>query len=182
VPTPQWPLEIDAGDGVVLRAPDPIDAEAITEAVNSSLDELRPWMPWAADPATIDQQAVRLAVVAETFAFGGDAGYTVFADGEVAGVVGIHDRARDPEAREIGYWLRTAATGRGVMTRAVTAVVAELARQGFRVAVIHCDEANHRSASVASRSGFTLVRTEADQARDAPAATGRTMVWERRLP
>jgi RimJ/RimL family protein N-acetyltransferase len=177
----EWPREVDAGAGVVLRAPDPIDAEGVCEAINASLDELRPWMPWAAEPATVDQQAVRLAIVAEGFAVGGDAGYTIFSDGEVAGIVGVHDRLGDATAREIGYWLRTSATGRGVMTRAVRAVVEVLAGAGIERAVIHCDEANARSAAVAARAGFTLVEVIDDPTRDAPASTDRTMIWERRL-
>lgn len=177
----EWPDEIDAGAGVVLRAPDPIDAEGICEAINESLDELRPWMPWAARPAAVDQQAVRLAVVAEGFALGGDAGYTIFADGEVAGVVGVHDRLGNPTAREIGYWLRSSAGGRGVMTRAVEAVVGMLGAVGIVRAVIHCDEANEPSAGVARRAGFTLVEIIDDPTRDAPASTARTMIWERRL-
>ena len=165
-----WPAEVDAGDGVVLRGPDPVDAEAITDAVQSSLDELRPWMPWAAEPSSVAQQAVRLAVVGEAFAVGGDASYTVFVDDEVAGVVGVNDRLGDPAAREVGYWLRTSHVGRGVMTRAVLAVVGVLADVGIERAEIHCDEANHRSAAVARRAGFVHVRTD-----------GTSMVWERHL-
>ena len=177
----EWPREVDAGAGVVLRAPDPIDAEAICAAINESLDELRPWMPWAAEPAEVGQQAVRLAVGAEAFDVGGDPGYTVFADGEVVGMVGVHDRLGDSSAREIGYWLRTSVTGRGVMTRAVRAVVDVLAGAGMKRAEIHCDEANRASAGVAERAGFTLVEVIDDPTRDAPATTDRTMIWERAL-
>jgi RimJ/RimL family protein N-acetyltransferase len=177
----EWPRKVDAGAGVVLRAPDPIDAEAICEAINDSLDALRPWMAWAAEPAEIGQQAVRLAVGAEAFTLGGDVGYTLFADGEVAGGVGVHDRLGDPSAREIGYWLRTSATGRGVMTQAVRALVDVLAGAGIERVEIHCDAANVASAGVAERAGFTIVRVVDDPTRDAPAATDRTMIWERQL-
>ncbi len=154
-----WPIEIDAGGGVVLRAADPIDAEAITDAVHESLAELRPWMPWATDPVSIDQQAVRLAVQAEAMAIGGDAGYTVVADGETAGYLGVHDRLGDPTARELGYWLRTSAAGRGTMTGAVRAMVGVLAERGFTRAEIHCHEDNLRSAAVAVRCGFAHTTT-----------------------
>ncbi len=165
-----WPLEIDAGGGVALRAADPIDAEAITDAVHESLDELRPWMPWAADPISIDQQAVRLAVLAEAMALGGDAGYTVVADGDLAGYLGVHDRLGDPTAREIGYWLRTSAAGRGTMTGAVLAMAGVLADRGFTRAEIHCHEHNLRSAAVAARCGFTYTST-----------TDASMTWVRLL-
>jgi RimJ/RimL family protein N-acetyltransferase len=171
-----WPDEIDAGEGVVLRRPDPIDAEAITQAIVDSLDELRPWMPWAQEPPDVDQQAVRLAIVGESFAAGGDAAYTVFLGDDVIGTVGIHDRV-EPDAREIGYWLRTGWTGRGLMTRAVAALAKAAFDAGVERIEIHCDEANRRSAAIPRRLGFTHVAT-IEEARTAPADTNRTMVWE----
>ena len=179
--TVAWPPEVDAGDGVVLRGPDPADAEGMVEAIASSLDELRPWMAWAAEPMTVDQQAVRMALASEQFALGADAHYTIVVDGEIGGSIGMHDRLGDPAAREIGYWRRTGFGGRGVVTRAVGAVVAVLAGQGFERVEIHCDAGNAPSASVAERAGFTLLRIEDDTERDAPASTMRTMVWERWL-
>ncbi|MEA3078571.1 MAG: hypothetical protein QOF60_3479 [Actinomycetota bacterium] len=172
----RWPDEIDAGEGLVLRRPDPIDAVAITEAIADSLDELRPWMPWAAEPPDIDQQAVRLAVIGEAFDAGGDAAYTVFLDDVVVGTVGIHDRV-EPDAREVGYWLRTGWTGRGLMTRAVAALVRAAFDAGVERIEIHCDEANRRSAAIPRRLGFTHVAT-VEEPRSAPADTNRTMVWE----
>ncbi len=176
-----WPWGIDVGDGIALRGPDPHDAEGLVAAIDASLEELRPWMAWAAAPATLDQQAVRLAVAAEAFSIGADASYTVVVDGEVAGVIGIHDRLGDDTARELGYWLATEHSGRGVMTRSIVAVLAVVASLGFDRAVIHCDEQNHRSAGVARRAGFTLTAVVDDDERAAPAASGRTMVWERSL-
>ena len=154
-----WPAVVDLGDGAALHAPDPIDAEGIAAAIDASRDELVRFLEWAAHPLTVDQQAVRLAVHAESFAVGGDVQYTVVVDGEPAGALGIHERGHGPRTRELGYWLRTSCTGRGVMTRAVTAVVGLLVERGFELAVITCKEANERSAAVARRAGFTHVAT-----------------------
>jgi ribosomal-protein-serine acetyltransferase len=168
--TVSWPPFVDAGDGVTLRAPDPVDAVAITEAIAESRDELRRFLDWAEEPMTVDQQAVRLAVHAEAFAAGIDAQYTVFVDDEAAGALGIHDRGHGSETMELGYWLRTSCTGRGVMTRVVVAAVEVLTAVGFERAVITCKEANVRSAAVAERAGFAHVGT----------ADG-SMRWERAL-
>src|SRR4051794_9877759 len=46
-PTPPYRIETER---LVLRCWDPADSDALDEAVAESLDELRPWMPWAADP------------------------------------------------------------------------------------------------------------------------------------
>jgi ribosomal-protein-serine acetyltransferase len=59
---------------------------------------------------------------------------------------------------EIGYWLRTAYTGRGFMTTAVRALSrVALALPGIdRVAIRH-DVANAASGAVAAKAGFTEV-------------------------
>lgn len=178
---PGWPAEIDCGDGIVLRGPDPADAEGVTRAINESLDELRPWMVWAQEPTTVDQQAVRLAVASEAVAAGAEPLYTLVVDGEVAGGVGVHDRADDPLTREIGYWRATRSAGRGAVTRAVLALVEAVTAMGFERVVIHCDEGNVRSAAVAERAGFTHVSTVDDPGRKNPDSSQRTMTWERRL-
>lgn len=172
-----WPTSIDVGDGLVLRAPDPIDAEAMADAINASLDHLRPFMAWATGPAAVDQQALRMAIGREAFEVGGDAGYTIFDGADVVGGIGLHHRG-GPGVLEIGYWVRVDGEGRGVVTRSVRALAALAFERAERV-VIRCDVANTRSAAVPERLGFTLVRIE-DVEPAAPANTGRMMVWELR--
>jgi RimJ/RimL family protein N-acetyltransferase len=55
---------------------------------------------------------------------------------------------------------------------------------GFSELVLHCDEANARSAAVARKAGFTHVGTAdvpADRPRT-PVQSGREMRWVRRRP
>lgn len=172
-----WPTSIDVGDGLVLRAPDPIDAEAMVDAINASLDHLRPFMAWATAPTAVDQQALRLAVSREAFDVGGDAAYTIFDGAEVAGGMGLHRRG-GPRDLEIGYWVRAGFEGRGIVTRSARALTAMALRCADRV-VIRCDAANVRSAAVPERLGFTLVRVDEVEPA-APANTGRMLVWELR--
>lgn len=167
--------------GVVLRAPDPVDAEAVTEAANSSLDHLRPFMEWAAEPATVDRQAVRLALAREDFAAGGDAHYTIFEGDEVSGGVGLH-RRQGPDAIEIGYWVRADRQGRGIITASVSALLpVAFGAEGIERVVIRCDEANTRSATIPQRLGFGLAGMEEYDA-VAPGQIGRMMRWELRRP
>ena len=168
------------GIALVLHGPD--EAAAVADAVNASLDHLGPWMPWAHRPTTVQEQAMRLALVVEQFHNGGDASWTIVApDLEVAGGCGlhhvdVHEREASP-VLDIGYWVHTDAAGRGYATLATAA----LARVAFEVlgaarVRITCDEANVRSAAVPERLGFALAEVRDDE-RDAPADTGRTMVW-----
>jgi RimJ/RimL family protein N-acetyltransferase len=146
-----------ATDRLVLRCWDPADAALLKEAIDSSLDHLRPWMPWAeAEPTTLAQKADLLRTFAGQFALGEDAVYGIFdAAGErVLGGTGLHPRIGDA-AREIGYWIRADAIGRGLASESTAA----LTRVGFEVdglerIEIHCDPANVRSAAVPRKLGY----------------------------
>lgn len=74
---------------------------------------------------------------------------------------------------EIGYWLRSDATGQGYATEAVQSLLMAVERlPGVRSVEIHCDARNRASAAVPHRLGFELLERE-------PAASG--MVWFRAL-
>ena len=173
--TTAWPVEVElVVDGldarVVLRAPDPVDASSIAEAVNSSRRHLARFLDWANEPTTVDFQAVRLAIAREALDAGGDATYTVFAGDEVVGAVGLHRRL-GARALEVGYWLRASHEGRGIMTAAVRALVGlAFEVDGAERVVIHCHPDNLRSAAIPRRLGFTLREVD-----DRPR-----MVWELR--
>jgi RimJ/RimL family protein N-acetyltransferase len=144
-------------DRLVVRCWDPADAALLKDAIDSSLEHLRPWMPWAeAEPTTLAQKAELLRTFADRFALGEDAVYGIFdaAESRVLGGTGLHPRIGDG-AREIGYWIRADAIGRGLATESTAA----LTRVGFEVdglerIEIHCDAANVRSAAVPRRLGY----------------------------
>ncbi|HUP87111.1 MAG TPA: GNAT family N-acetyltransferase [Acidimicrobiales bacterium] len=163
--TGTWPEEVvvDDVDALVLRAPDPIDAEALTAAVNSSLDHLGAFLDWAKEPTTVDAQAVRLAIAAEAFAVGGDAAYSIFRGDDLVGALGLHWRL-GPDALEIGYWLRADHEGIGIITRSVHAALdVAFDVEGVRRVVIHCRPDNARSAAVPRRLGFVRTATQPRQ-------------------
>jgi RimJ/RimL family protein N-acetyltransferase len=142
---------------LVIRCWDPADAELAKDAIDASLDHLRPWMPWAeAEPSTLEQKRQLLSRFAEDFARGDDAVYGIFEPDErrVVGGTGLHPRL-DANAREIGYWIRADAVGRG-LARESTAALTRVAFEVDRVeqVEIHCDPANVRSAAIPRRLGY----------------------------
>jgi RimJ/RimL family protein N-acetyltransferase len=144
-------------DRLVIRSWDPADAALLKDAIDSSLEHLRPWMPWAeAEPTTVAQKADLLRTFAGKFARGEDAVYGIFdaAEERVVGGTGFHPRLSE-DAREIGYWIRADAIGQGLASESTAA----LTRVGFEVdglhrIEIHCDAANVRSAAVPRRLGY----------------------------
>lgn len=144
---------------LLLRCWDPADAPLLEDAVTSSLRELQEWMPWAhEEPMTLDARIELLRGFRSKFDTGGEAIYGIFsADGStVLGGSGLHPHIGD-DALEIGYWIRTSATGAGLAGEAAAA----LTHAGFRLRgvdrlEIHVDPANTRSARVPERLGFTM--------------------------
>lgn len=172
----QPPAELAAG-GVLLRRRAEGDLEAVHEAVVASLPELRAWMPWAAG---YDEASAREYVQTTTAAWerGEEFAYAVVdpTDGTVVGGAGLHRRI-GPGGLEIGYWVRTDRTGRGVATRAAAALAAAaLALPGVTHVEIHHDEANPASGAVARKLGFHEV-ARAPGKPEAPAESGVEVRW-----
>ena len=142
---------------LVIRCWDPADAELAKEAIDASLEHLREWMPWAAaEPTTLAEKRSLLESFAGMFARGEDAVYGIFDRDErrVVGGTGLHPRLTD-DAREIGYWIRADAIGRGLATEstaALTRVGFEL--DGLALMEIHCDPGNVRSAAIPRKLGY----------------------------
>ena len=155
---------------LVVRCWSPEDAPLLKDAIDTSLDHLRPWMPWAhSEPQTLAQKAALLRRFRAQFDLDEDYVYGVFTRDEsrVLGGTGLHLRV-GPGAREIGYWIRADAEGHGFVTEAVAA----LTRVGFeherleRIE-IRCDPENARSAAVPRRLGYEHEATLRARVRDA---------------
>lgn len=181
----RWaPETIDLGDVVLRRWADD-DVPALTVAVVESLDHLQPWMVWATpEKATEDEFSRFRSETDARAAEGHEAIFGIFdaATGAVRGGVGLHDRL-GPGGVELGYWLHVGATGRGLMTRIVAHLTdLALAQDAIRWVEIRCDEANVASAGVPRRLGFHLAATIPSDRAQAPADTGRDLIWTRTEP
>ncbi|MFI5043865.1 MAG: GNAT family N-acetyltransferase [Acidimicrobiales bacterium] len=120
-------------------------------------------------------------MISDVFDLGWEAGtdfnYGLFLGSEVVGGCGLHDRLGVTDGLEIGYWVRTGRTGRGVATTAVGALCQAAFRLGEVTHVeIHHDKANRASSRVPAKLGFRLVREIADEVY-APAEVGISCEW-----
>jgi RimJ/RimL family protein N-acetyltransferase len=150
---------------LVLRCWDPRDAPLLKDAIDSSLDHLRPWMPWARhEPQTLAQKVELLREFRGQFDLGADSIYGIFNAGEerVLGGTGLHPRI-GPGGLEIGYWIRADAAGRGFATEstaALTRVAFELA--GVGGVEIHCAPENLASAAIPRKLAYSLQEPAGD--------------------
>ncbi|MDO4263087.1 MAG: GNAT family N-acetyltransferase, partial [Deinococcus sp.] len=135
---------------LLLRAPDPADAEASLAAQLASRTELRRSMVWAQEEPTLAQIRENLAGAAERFASGEQLRYHVWdaAGREFIGSSGFHALDWRVPKGEIGYWVATPHTGQGYALEVAQALTHfGLAAQehgglGFRRLELRCDPLN----------------------------------------
>ena len=139
----------ELGDGVVkLRPWSQDDAPAIAEALDGD-PEISKWLDLVPQPYTVmDAYAYLSAPGEEKFAV------TDADTGRILGSIGIRWNETG-DTGEIGYWVRSDARGRGVMTRALRLV----ARRAFEVdgaarLQLRADPVNVASCRVAEKAGF----------------------------
>jgi len=136
---------------------DTSDAAELWEAVESSRAELAPWLPWV--PFNTDQDAsYRYAEASAQDWDNARACRFAIRDKKsrrLHGVVGLEAFAHLHQSVELGYWLRTDATGNGYMTEASRAVIqwAFSTLHAHRVRVAAATD-NHPSLHVIQRLGF----------------------------
>ena len=166
------PYRIEIADGPVLRCWEPRDAPLLKDAVDSSLEHLRAWMPWAHDePQTVEQKAELLRVFRGNFDLDQDFVYGIFSadESQALGGTGLHTRVGDG-AFEIGYWVRASHAGRGIATTAAAALTKVGIELGGADRIeIHVDPCNEVSSRIPRRLGY---REEGTLRRRLPTADG----------
>jgi RimJ/RimL family protein N-acetyltransferase len=142
---------------LVLRSWEPRDAPLLKEAVDSSIDHLLPWMPWAAhEPQSLEDKVALLRQFRGKFDLGQDFTYGIFTPDEeqAVGGTGLHTRIGD-DAFEIGYWIRASRAGEGLATESTAA----LTRVAFELTdvdriEIRCEPENERSRAIPRKLGY----------------------------
>lgn len=142
---------------LVIRCYQPADAALLKEAVDSSLEHLRPWMPWASqEPQTLAEKVELLRAFRGQFDRDENYVYGAFAEDEsrLLGGTGLHPRG-GPGSLEIGYFVRADSLRRGIATE-IAAVLTRVAFEICRVerVDIQIDPENERSAGVPRKLGF----------------------------
>lgn len=165
---------------LVLQRWQPAWAPDLLAAVEASVPELLAFMPWA-EGYTLAKAEQFIAMTQAGAAGRTEFGYALWSDDELVGSASLMARL-GPGVLEIGYWVRSDRTGRGIATAAAAALAqAGLALDGIDVVTIRHDPANPASGRVAAAAGFVEVgrqRSTLAQGRD---GTGVEVVWERRL-
>lgn len=143
---------------LLLRIPRPGDSLSMNDAIRDSLDNLKPWMPWAQTLPPVEETETLLRKAGAHFILREQFWWLLFrkSDGYFVGSSSLHHVDWSVPSFEIGYWVRANLEGQGYVTEAVNG----LTNFCFNVLAaerieIRCDALNQRSAAVARRAGYT---------------------------
>lgn len=135
------------------------DAAELFAAIDADRAYLDRWLPFVrltreeADSASY----IRSVMEARPYEYV----FTLREEGRFIGLIGFKSTDRTLRRTEIGYWLREAAQGRGIVTRAVELLCRFAAEElGMRRVEIKCAPGNLPSNRIPQRLGFRLERVE----------------------
>ena len=142
---------------LTIRSPRAGDGAEINRAIMESLDELRPWMSWAQSAPIEEENEAGARQSYLDFQARTDLQMLLFLKDThtLVGSSGLHRIDWDVPSFEIGYWCRTAYTGKGYITEAVAGITtfAFDILEANRV-TIFCDAKNERSVAIPKRLGY----------------------------
>ncbi|MFO7299049.1 MAG: GNAT family protein [Actinomycetes bacterium] len=146
-------------DRLILQRFTRRDAATLDEAIRSSLAELNQWLPWARmDYSSADTVAFlreSMAAWREDRAWDYSIRWKHDPDRHI-GNVSFWPVSRLGKIVEIGYWIRTDETRKGICTEAVDRILQEaFDSMGQHKAVLRIAVGNHASDRVAQKLGFT---------------------------
>jgi len=130
------------------------DAFALYESVRESMEQLRPWMPWCHSQYAISEAEEWIDKQRTAFDTSDEYHFAIISGSEFAGVCGLNGVRRVNRLANLGYWVRTSFTGRGIATRA-TRLLADWAFQNTDLNRLEILVAirNHASLRVAAKAG-----------------------------
>lgn len=150
---------VELTDGEILVRPYRADdINAVFEAARESIPELSRWMPWCHANYAIEETRTFILSRPEAWERDAEYGFGVFnqPDGRFLGGVGLNFLNRIHQMANLGYWVRSSETRRGIASRA-TSLVSRFAIEhlGLQVVEILAAAGNLPSQRVAEKAGAT---------------------------
>jgi len=148
---------------IALKLKEYQDTEKVFELIDASRDELKQWMTWVdqvqsvEDVEKVTRRQLLQFVKKEAMHF------VILYKGEVAGDISLKEIDWSIRSAEIGYWLGSGYTGKGIVTRAVEALLAYAFDElKLHKVEIWAAEGNVKSRRIPERLGFVQEGTRRD--------------------
>jgi ribosomal-protein-serine acetyltransferase len=143
---------------LIIRPPKAGDGAAVDEAVQESLKELRPWIPFSRSATlTAEEAEASCRKALAKFILREDIRLHMYdrGTGQFVGSTGLHRVDWNARLFEVGYWIRTSRARQGLVTEAANAITRYAFQElAARRVSLFCNAENAPSADVARRLGF----------------------------
>lgn len=140
---------------VAIRCYAPRDAAALLEAARESIEEVYPWLEWCHPGYEISESRAWIEHCRRAWEAEEEYQFAIVGPDDVyLGGCGLNRVEHDHRVANLGYWVRSSATGRGVATSAArqVALFAFEATELNRLEILTAVD-NHASQGVAERLG-----------------------------
>ncbi len=132
------------------------DAPELFTLVNGNRAHLRSWLPWVDATRSVEDERAFIRSISTQRRNNAGFASIIRYKGEAAGTISYHPIDWSSRRVEIGYWLGASFQGKGLMTKACTAMVSYAFDEWHLNKVeIRCATGNTRSCAIPQRLGFT---------------------------
>ena len=147
---------IEVDKDITLRRLTRENAQEKFDLIVKNHDHLLPWLPWADYYHEIDNMYEYTDAEIEKFDNGIAFTYDIYYQDQLVGSIDFNQVSEENHRAELGYWVGTEFTGKGIVTRAAAGMTKyAFEKMGLeRVAILACTD-NTPSVNVAKRLNFT---------------------------
>lgn len=153
------PFQIET-ERLLLRAPRPSgDGEIVNEAIKYSINELKPWLPFAQKLPEVEETEANLREAHINFLNKVSFRFLIFHKDskELVGIISLESVNWNIPKCEIGYWINTKYSGCGYITEAAEELTNfGLNKVKFKRMEIRCEINNLKSRSIPEKIGYEL--------------------------
>lgn len=136
------------------------EAEEFLAAVHESVDAVGKWLPWCTPEYSLAMAEEWIHYCRHCFQTGEMYEFGIFQSGKFVGGLGLNQIDRQNLGANLGYWVRSSAHGRGIMTHAARRVAEwALTEAGFQRLGILAATENVASRRLAEKIGATYEGT-----------------------
>ena len=147
---------ISSEDNILIRPFQAADAEPMHEAAVESMEDLCAWMTWCRPEYAVADARAFIAGCGPAWKRGAHFSFAIIdaRNREFLGSAGLNNLNAAHKVANIGYWVRSSASGRGVATTATRLIAAFALRSlGLNRLEILIPEVNVASQRVAQKAG-----------------------------
>jgi ribosomal-protein-serine acetyltransferase len=147
---------MDTASGISIVPVKVEHAAGLAELVQRNIEHLHAYLPAVTHLSTVEAAGSHLLAATERAAIGDMFEWHIFVDGALCGAIRLKNISRNDRKAEIGFFLGRQFTGKGIVTSAVSAVLAYcFDHLHLNRIELRCASENAGSMRVAERLGFS---------------------------